>query len=209
MTSVTSYSKEKTDQLMAENIVNGTLAGDDLVLYKRDGTPVNVGNVRGAAGAAASGPDIAAAVAAAMADAPQGVLNLDTVGTVQSVSVTGGSWYTISGLSITDTIVDDRVYEIAGAGVISSSASSIGIDVEIRAGATFSSGTPIARETNFVYDSDKGIGFNLSRKIRGATGSFVGSKTFQIGFRASDDADIDILNDYSDGYISLVDLGLL
>jgi hypothetical protein len=209
MTAVQAYSKTKTDQLLAENIVDAALVGDNLILTKRSGAHLPAMNVRGASGAAASTGAINAAVAAAMADAPQGIMKHDTVGTAQAISANGATWYTVATLSITDTIVDGRVYEISGGAILTSATSLIGIDVEIRAGATFSTGEPVARETNFVYDSGRGIGFNLSRKIKGVTGTFVGSKTFQIGFRCSGDSDISITSDYCDSHITLVDLGVL
>lgn len=209
MTAVTAYSKTKTDQLLAENIVNAALVGDNLVLYKRNGTALPAMNVRGASGAAASGPDIDAAVAAALADTPQGVMQHDTVTTAKAISAAGATWYTIAGLSVTDTIVDGRMYEISAGAILTSATSLIGIDVEIRAGATFSSGEPVARATNFVYDSGRGIGFGPLGKFKGVTGGFVGSKTFQLGFRVSGDADIEIQSDYADSFLTLTDLGVL
>ena len=50
MATVNGYTAEHMDSLMAENIVDGSVSGDNLILEKRDGTTVNAGNVRGPAG---------------------------------------------------------------------------------------------------------------------------------------------------------------
>lgn len=50
MATVTSYTKDRLDELMDENIVDGAIVGDDLILEKRDGSTVNAGDVRGPAG---------------------------------------------------------------------------------------------------------------------------------------------------------------
>lgn len=212
MATVTAYSAAKTIELLGANIVNATLVGDDLILHKRDGTTVNVGDVRGPGGAAASEEDIDAAVAAAMAAIPQGILGLDTYGVNQNITATGGTWYNISGLEITETIVDGRVYDIAYSATITSTAALLGIDLELRVGGTFSGGVPLTRDTKFVYDANKGLGFGNSRKIAG-TPSFNGAKTFLVGARVSDNATLSVRNDPSDGgnnsYLSITDLGTL
>lgn len=209
MTTVTAYSKTKTDQLLAENIVSAALVGDNLVLTKRNGTSLPGMNVRGASGAAASEEDIEAAVAAALLVTPQGIVAHDTVTTAQLISANEATWYTIAGLSITGDIEDGRVYEVSAGTILTSATSLIGIDFEIRAGATFSTGEKIARATNFIYDSGRGVGFAPVAKVKGVTGGFVGTKTFQLGLRVSGDADVEIQSDYIESFLSLTDLGIL
>lgn len=50
MATVTSYTKDRLDTLLDENVVDGAVVGDNLILEKRDGSTVNAGNVRGPAG---------------------------------------------------------------------------------------------------------------------------------------------------------------
>jgi hypothetical protein len=50
MGQVTAYTAEKTIELLGENIVGAHLSGYNLILEKRDGTTVDVGNIRGGAG---------------------------------------------------------------------------------------------------------------------------------------------------------------
>jgi hypothetical protein len=58
MATVNGYTAEYMDSLMDENIVDGSISGDNLILEKRDGSTVNAGNVRGPAGADAAPGDI-------------------------------------------------------------------------------------------------------------------------------------------------------
>jgi len=50
VTTVTSFTSERMLEIENETIVNAALAGDDLILYTREGTPINVGSVRGIQG---------------------------------------------------------------------------------------------------------------------------------------------------------------
>ena len=61
MATVNGYTAEHMDSLMAENIVDGSISGDNLILEKRDGTTVNAGNVRGPAGTDAAPGSVAVA----------------------------------------------------------------------------------------------------------------------------------------------------
>jgi len=213
MTAVTAYSKAKSDQLLAENIVNAALVGDNLVLYRRNGSALAPMNVRGASGAAASTGAINDAVAAAIADMPQGMVAFDSVGTNQSIAANGGDWYLIATLSITRTIVAGRAYSLDYSSTITSGTSLLGLDLEPRVGATFSSATPLDRCTTFVYDSDKGLGMGGSAKFLGVAGVFEGSKTFQIGVRVSGDSDLSVRNDPTSGgnksTLTLIDHGVI
>lgn len=213
MTAVTGLSAAKTLDLLKTNIVNATLVGDNLTMHRRDGSSFVVGNVRGASGAAASEGAINAAVAAAIADLPKGALKFDSVGVNQAISANGGTWYTIATLSVTDTIVAGREYEIAYSATITSGTALLGLDLEVRVGGTFSEGTPLDRDTKFVYDSDKGIGLGGSAHFKGVDGSFEGAKTFLVGVRVSADSDLSVRNNPSDGgnnaTLVLLDHGVL
>lgn len=150
-------------------------------------------------------------MADAIADLPQGVIAKDKVGTNQNIAASGGTWYVVSSLSVTGTIVNGRNYAIDYAATLLSETSLLGLDLELRVGATFATGTPLDRDTTFAYAANRGLGCGGSAKVTGLTGSFEGSKTFQLGVRVSDDADIRIVSDTSGGgsnaTLTLIDQG--
>jgi hypothetical protein len=60
MATITGYTAAKEDELHGDQIVDGEVTGDNLILTKRDGSTIDAGNVRGATGApGADGADAA------------------------------------------------------------------------------------------------------------------------------------------------------
>lgn len=50
MAEVTGFTAERMQQIEDESVIDGLVVGDDLVLTRRDGTPINAGSVRGPQG---------------------------------------------------------------------------------------------------------------------------------------------------------------
>jgi len=50
MPTITGYTAARMAIIEAESIIDGDVVGDDLILTRRDGTPINAGNVRGLQG---------------------------------------------------------------------------------------------------------------------------------------------------------------
>lgn len=55
MATVDGVTKAKSLAIEAASVVDGEVIGDNLVLYRHDGTPIDAGNVRGPAGGGSAG----------------------------------------------------------------------------------------------------------------------------------------------------------
>lgn len=212
MATVTALTAEKTMALIGLTIHNATLSPEGvLTFHRQNGGSFPVGNVKGPPGAAASGPAIAAEVTAQLASQPQGLVALDSVSANQITAANGGSWYTVTGLSITHTLVSGRAYALVYSATILSERALTALDVEARMGSTWATATPLDRDSKFASVANRGLGFGGTTIVQGS-----GSKLFQVGFRISDndvDADLSVRNDTSDGgnnaQLALIDLGVL
>lgn len=213
MATVTALTAQKTLALIAPTITGASLSSEGvLTFHRQNNTSFPVGNVRGPSGAAASETMINDAVAAAVAALPQGALGFDEVTTNQSISADGGGWYPVASLYVSGTIINGRVYSVEYSATVTSTAALKGVDLEVRVGDTYSTATPLDRDTTFSYDNGRGLGMGGTAKFKG-TSSFNGTKKFMIGFRISDDATLSIRNEVADGgnpaTILLIDHGIL
>lgn len=128
MAQVTAFTAEKTMQLLGETFIGARLSGYNLILMRKDGSEVNVGNVRGQTGptgpaGGATSADITAAVNAAKNATGLGMVAFNEVATEQSYAFQANTAVDITGATVTFTPIPGHRYEFSITGAMRSAKS--------------------------------------------------------------------------------------
>jgi len=211
MGQVTALTAEKSLELADANIVNAHLSGYNLILTKRSGQEINVGNIRGLAGPTggvseeAMNTAIALAINNSVSDVGKGLVAYDDVLTQQDYSFMGNDWVDVTGCSISYTFVPGRAYRFGIAGAVRSD-----FDGNTRFSLALretSGNAPLVRAAGFSDDNSWLVTMSGSRVVIAPSGW--GTRGYKLSMYSNVEHTVHIESDIIPAQITVEDLGVL
>lgn len=225
MTVVTAFTAAKTQAILNQTIKTASVNGSgNLILTKYDGTTVDAGYVLGSPGPAGPAGEVStaslnAAIATEVTNRNNGILSYGSKigtgiiahaigsGTSTTWTSSGSSFYIPSGTSLTVDFDETKHYKIEAAAYI-----------------MYASGSPCSYILEIQRETSPGVYGGIARgslysPIANTTGAALASiiinpttwtsstEKFRLGIRASEDNTHTLKNDFSNIYISIIDLG--
>lgn len=206
MAQVTSLTAERSLELAGEAIIGASLSGYNLILERRNGGTIDVGNIRGPAGPTGgiSAGQLSDAITASENAAGRGVIAHDDSTVDDPLGATADAWYTLAGITTTFTPIPGRVYSIEWYAMLIALDTDLShFDLELLDG-----GDPIGRASVFSPNNGRGCGVN-GRLNKLAPGGWNTAKTLTLRARCSQDGDTEVQNSYQAGYITVIDHGTI
>lgn len=204
MATVTGLTAERMMEIEAASIVSGVVVGNNLILTKNDGTQINAGNVRGLQGIqGATGQVSTAALNAALAPLPKGVLGLAERTSDQIWTFQANTWLDVTGLTLTRAFTPGRDLEIS----LHLAMESWDDETELKAKVVRSVGGDLVYAASFSGVANNTTALNASRTFVVPAG-WDSSQTLKVQVRFNTNFEVRARNSFYTGSLCLTDKGL-